>query len=91
MGITKNQYKIFSYDSTRPIIFIHMLAMTVADNYYASNKVNHGFNTIVFISHYQTYPQSDTTTDFPIGFHVGSPAVICVFNYVNHVFNTILL
>jgi hypothetical protein len=45
---------------------------------------------IVFISQCQTYPQSDSTTLFPTGFHVGSPAVLsiaCISNKVNHVFN----
>ena len=44
----------------------------------------------MFISQCQTYPQSDSTTLFPTGFHVGSPAVLsiaCISNKVNHGFN----
>ena len=55
--------------------------------YSESNKVNHDFNRIMLISRCQTYPQSDSTTLFPTGFHVESPAVLSIAwisNKVNH-------
>jgi hypothetical protein len=44
----------------------------------------------MLISQCQTYSQSDSTTLFPTGFHVESPAVLSIAhisNKVNHDFN----